>query len=66
LKLSLIALFSGLSLSRVHAQLDDPGAGLNSTTKFETIALQATLAQSVDFNTSDNDAVPVSHRAGDE
>jgi hypothetical protein len=66
LKLVLIALFFGLSSLSVHAQLNDAAAGLNSTTGFETMVLQATPKPPVNFKTNDSDPIPVYHRAGDE
>jgi hypothetical protein len=66
LKLVLIALFFGLSLLSVHAQLNDAAAGLNSTKNFDMMVLQATPTPSVNFKTNDNDPIPVYHRAGDE
>jgi len=66
LKLVLIALFFGLSLLSVHAKLNEAAAGLDSTTNFEAMVLQATPTPPVNFKTNDNDPIPVYHRAGDE
>jgi len=66
LKLLLITLSFCLSLLSVHAQLNDAEAGLDSTTNFEAMVLQATPTPSVNFKTNDNDPIPVYHRAGDE